>query len=768
MFLWPVMHNMKVFEEEQEGSEKPCTATWKHYQTFNRAYADVVEANTGPNTLVWVHDFYLLLVPRYLQWRRPATVGFFLHSAFPSSEVLRCIPMREEILQSLLSCRVVTFQTFEYTRHFLSSCQFLLNASHAFRGGGVMYVETEGRSVVLRADHFVLPFSQFAARVESQEVRSRAKELRQQLGDRLIFASIDGDEPFSGIILKLRAFHRFLKECPQHLHRVALLQHVLVRRVGTESEILHEVRRMAEETNRAFGQGQPLVVVSEGDLDIEGRLVLLQAADVFLDTSINDGLNLNPFVFCCAHTPDMKGSMIVSEFCGCSSFLTGAIKVNPWDTQAVVDAMHTVISMEDAEREMRFKRDHSYVKTQSLTAWVNQNLCELKQARETREDGPVSGLGAGSQLFVMERGFRHLNQAALLCDYRAARTRAIFLDIEGTLAPDRRSVLRSYSAQEQITIQAQPLDPDVLNSLRHLANERASIVTVISGREQSVLEGWFQGVEGIGQCAEHGYNWVLPGKLQAEAGTGNQWQSMKVRPDEDDDWKTIAFELVKQYAKRVQGSVAECKGSAITWNYRNVGAQMLCNQMAMELMRFLDPNGGQDSLMHGYPISVVHGKGYVEVKRSDVNKGVAVSRVLKEIQSQIGTIDFVLCIGDDRSDEDMFEVVNALEEECESVPTSPLKRQNSPSESSFTTVRMQPKGSMTFEEFNPASFDNRCKYYSVTVGRKPSKAGFFVKDVGEVSELLQKLASQAVVTKLSRFVSMPVLATKEDGSGDDA
>mmetsp|Transcript_3481 Transcript_3481/g.8101 ORF Transcript_3481/g.8101 Transcript_3481/m.8101 type:complete len:544 (+) Transcript_3481:148-1779(+) len=533
---------------------------------------------------------------------------------------------------------------------------------------------------------------------------------------------------------------------------------------------------MADEINRSLGQDQgvPLVVVTEGDLTVDGRLAVLQAADVLLDTSINDGLNLNPFVFCCAHSTTMKGSMIVSEFCGCSSFLTGAIKVNPWDTQAVLNSMHTVSTMDDDERESRFRRDYSYVATQSLDQWVNQNLSELKQARTENEDGPLSGLGAGSQLLFMEQGFRHLSLEAVALDYRAAKTRAIFLDVEGTLAPDRRSILRPYSAQEQVSREAQPLDPQVLDSLQLLANDRANTVTVISGREQNVLDTWFSGVEGLGLCAEHGFRWAMPARLQPKGGppSADRWRCMTPSLEEDDDWKMIALELMKQYTKRVQGSVAECKGSAITWNYRKVGAQMLCKEMAAELMRFLDPHGGQDSLMHGYPIAVVHGKGYVEVKRSDVDKGVAVSRVLKEMQNQLGQIDFILCIGDDRSDEDMFKVVNAFarvgdahHDECSpSGGASPLGRRP-PSEASAQNSRLlqhKTNVSKTFEEFNSASCENRSQFYSVTVGRKPSKAGYFLKDVGEVSELLQKLASQAIVSKLSRFMSMPVLVHKED------
>jgi len=161
-FLWPVMHGMKIFEDElthldnddlsqhDKGERTQLDLNYRDYQVWNRRYAEVVEAQLTPESLVWVHDFYLLLMPKYLVPKRPdARIGFFLHAAFPSSEVLRCLPMREEILQSLLYCKLVTFQAFEYTRHFLSGCQLLLNSTHSIRSGGVLCIEHEGRSIIL-------------------------------------------------------------------------------------------------------------------------------------------------------------------------------------------------------------------------------------------------------------------------------------------------------------------------------------------------------------------------------------------------------------------------------------------------------------------------------------------------------------------------------------------------------------------------------------------------------------------------------------------
>lgn len=59
-------------------------------------------------------------------------------------------------------------------------------------------------------------------------------------------------------------------------------------------------------------------------------------------------------------------------------------------------------------------------------------------------------------------------------------------------------------------------------------------------------------------------------------------------------------------------------------------------------------------------MEVLSGKGYIEVKLAGINKGVAVSKILSKISKIRGDPDFILCMGDDRSDEDMFEIINGL------------------------------------------------------------------------------------------------------------
>jgi len=382
-------------------------------------------------------------------------------------------------------------------------------------------------------------------------------------------------------------------------------------------------------------------------------------------------------------------------------------------------------------------------------------------------------LGAGSRLLFMERGFRHLSFEAVVRDYYQAKSRAIFLDNEGTLAPDSRLVIRPYGAQE-LRREGHPLDSSVLDDLQTLANDKSNTVLVISGRGSSFMDRWFGSVKDLGLCAEHGFYWVPPRRGTATSNPTDRWQCMRdaASCEEDKDWKTIAQTLMQQYVNRVQGSLLESKGSAVSWNYRKVGAQVLANEIALELSRFLDPSK-PGSLMHGYPVVVVNGKGYVEVKRNDVDKGVAVNRVLTEMRERLGAVDFVLCIGDDRSDEDMFEVVNDLaaaenrgscsDEDVIGIHSRPRSGWSS-SGLGHKLTKKHSLTSVTLEEFDEAEHNRSARYYTVSVGRKPSKAGYYLKDVKEVSELLHKLAIEARVAGLARFSSMPMLRTEGDDS----
>ena len=58
--------------------------------------------------------------------RARAQVGWFLHTPFPSSEIYRTLPVREEVLKAVLRADLIGFHTYDYARHFVSACTRIL------------------------------------------------------------------------------------------------------------------------------------------------------------------------------------------------------------------------------------------------------------------------------------------------------------------------------------------------------------------------------------------------------------------------------------------------------------------------------------------------------------------------------------------------------------------------------------------------------------------------------------------------------------------
>eukprot|EP00928_Gymnodinium_smaydae_P033062 TRINITY_DN23790_c0_g3_i1.p1 TRINITY_DN23790_c0_g3~~TRINITY_DN23790_c0_g3_i1.p1 ORF type:complete len:1169 (-),score=227.03 TRINITY_DN23790_c0_g3_i1:57-3107(-) len=838
-FLWPVFHGTKVFDDHDESLDQVQSfeeSGWKSYQSYNNAYALALEAHTPPTSLVWIQDYHLLLLPRYVYLRQPnRPVGLFVHCSFPSSEVLSCLPNREEILKALLCCRLIGFQIFDYLRNFISCCQIVLGAHHTFQQGGVMQIEHDSKASVIAADHFAIPYNYLAEKLESDAFTTEAAEIRERFAGKTIIGSYDKCDRFAGVLLKLKIFHQFLADYRDAAGKVVLVQYVNALDENASQEhhsILAEMQKLASATNNAFTKpGEPPVVniIVEEPRGYAHRLATLNAMDIFLNTATNDGLNLVPFMFYLAHSKDKKGIAIVSEFCGCSCALTGSFKINPFNPRAVMEAIDAAMSSTKEAHAVKFEKEHSYISSQQIGKWFEKHLSELKRlGRQSKQvtQSNVAGFDATfrKDLATSGNSFTHLSADKVIDAYKRAKTRLLLLDAEGTLAAKASF---KHKAGTALLREGQPPDSKVLDCLLNLSEDQKNHVYVISGRDPATMEKWFGHVKNLGLCAEHGFYWRPPQKKDREfsgferqsSGAGGldpRWRNMDADIEgehESGAWKSIAGEVMKLYVKRVQGSLLEVKNSGVSWNYRGLGGAALIHELALELARFLDPKDPQ-SVLHDFPVKVVCGKGYVEVKRSDVDKGVAATRVLKDFKDHHGA-DFILCIGDDRSDEDMFAAIRDYcegPEEMEELPplTSALPSQNSlmnsqPSNSSLTSSvpatplaaeratasgypgpqlampmasvpslpsssALSPTSGLSRASVSRLKTEKEKKYFTVTVGRKPSAANHFVTDVTEVSDLLHKLASQSTAAAFSRYSSAPsmqdLIQLQASGGGD--
>eukprot|EP00274_Cyanoptyche_gloeocystis_P006143 CAMPEP_0196666694 /NCGR_PEP_ID=MMETSP1086-20130531/64661_1 /TAXON_ID=77921 /ORGANISM="Cyanoptyche gloeocystis , Strain SAG4.97" /LENGTH=642 /DNA_ID=CAMNT_0042003923 /DNA_START=143 /DNA_END=2068 /DNA_ORIENTATION=+ len=186
-------------------------------------YNGRVIENYDDSAVIWIHDYHLLVLPTYLRRRHPpAKIGIFLHTPFPSSEVFRTIPVREDLLRGMLSASLVGFHLFDYARHFLSCCTRMLGLQFESRRGGFLGVEYNGRHVMVRVSHVGIDPERFLSRMEDADVIESTEVLARKFENKVVLLGIDDMDKLKGVPLKMLAMEHLLENYPCWRNKVVL------------------------------------------------------------------------------------------------------------------------------------------------------------------------------------------------------------------------------------------------------------------------------------------------------------------------------------------------------------------------------------------------------------------------------------------------------------------------------------------------------------------------------------------------------------------
>jgi trehalose-6-phosphate synthase len=137
--LWPLLHYlMPTTTNEHVGQQ--WQSHWNAYLQANAHFADAIvdemkaaaaaaaPAAQNVQPVVWIHNMQLFCLPQLIRERMPrATIGLFIHTPFPSSDVFRSLPSRREMLEAMMEADLLGFHTFDYARHFLSCIKRVLD-----------------------------------------------------------------------------------------------------------------------------------------------------------------------------------------------------------------------------------------------------------------------------------------------------------------------------------------------------------------------------------------------------------------------------------------------------------------------------------------------------------------------------------------------------------------------------------------------------------------------------------------------------------------
>jgi trehalose 6-phosphate synthase/phosphatase len=592
--LWPLFHYLLDRLDLDSGDN------WETYVEVNRRFADAVAAEYRPGDLVWVQDYQLMLLPELLRERLPeAIIGFFLHIPFPSAEVFRILPQRERILRGLLGADLIGFHTFAYARHFTTALLHVLGLEP-----GVDSVQSGDRTTQFGVFPMGVDAEAFDRRARSESVAVELSRIRDDLRGCRLFLSIDRLDYTKGLRRRLLAFERLLRERPELRGAVKLLQVVVPSRTQVDSyaQFERQVDELVGHINGAFSDVNysPIQHLYRS-VDQDRLTALYRAADVMLVTPLRDGMNLVSKEFVAARS-DEDGVLVLSEFAGASAELGEAIQINPYDLESQVAAFERALTMPASERRARMRSLRRRVFKSSVSHWATEFLNRLKcvepQGRmERTKPSP-----------------RHR-----LADIAIAREVLLLVDYDGTL----------------VDIQPSPAlaAPDAgLKSLLHRLFDAPGVSAhIVSGRMRETLDEWFSALP-VGLHAEHGY-W-------SRRAPDAPWMTAGTAPP---DWKEKILPIFELFVSQTPGTLIEEKTAGVTWHYRMANPEHAARQ-ARDLLLLLS------DVISSLPLEILRGEKIIEVREHGINKGNVLRRLLSLHPGAL-----VVAIGDDRTDEDMFE-----------------------------------------------------------------------------------------------------------------
>jgi trehalose 6-phosphate synthase/phosphatase len=597
--IWPLCHYFFTYIQYDKNM-------WTSYREVNELFLKETLRIIQPGDRVWVQDYHLMLLPGLLRKAMPdLCIGYFHHIPFPSFELFRVLPERAEVLQGLLGADLIGFHTHDYMRHFISAAYRVLGSDC-----DLDEIHTDGRLVQVNTFPMGISYQQFHDAILRKSVRELSGILRHKFQNLKIMISVDRLDYSKGILLRLKGFELALETYPELRGRVSLLMLVVPSR-DTVPEYAELKKKIDETIGSLNGRYATLtwtpVHYYYRSFSQDRLLALYHIADIALVTPLRDGMNLVAKEYIAAKR-DKPGVLILSDRAGAAIELTDALVVNPNSTDEISSAIATAMRMPEEEQLSRLRRMQASLAHQNVDKWATDFLDAMERIHAKNNTLRNSRISP-SHIQTIQAQYAH------------AKRRLLILDYDGTLSP--------LCKQPE---EAVPSDK-VRSILTRLGNDPRNTVVICSGRDRDTLDRW------LGD---------LPVELTAEHGAfikvNGVWQGLDDKPIL---WSEDLLAVLNRIKEQTHGSRIERKRTTLVWHYRNCDA-WLADLREKQLIHALMPLCTQQNLV------ITRGNKVVEIKATNANKGTEALRLLAK-----ETYTFVLAMGDDLTDEDMFRMLPA-------------------------------------------------------------------------------------------------------------
>lgn len=595
--IWPLCHYFFSFIQYRADY-------WEAYKQVNALFCSEAVPFIETDDIVWVQDYQLMLLPGMLRKEKPsASIGYFHHIPFPSYELFRVLPEREEVLEGLLGADLIGFHTHDYMRHFISAIYRVLDLNCTLDE-----VTLQERIVHVDAFPMGINYELYHNAPNLPEVKEKASKLKKKLGNKTVILSVDRLDYSKGILHRLNGFAQFLQNHPEYHEMVSLAMIVVPSRdsVDIYADLKTRIDQAIGEINGKYSRlGWTPIFYFYRSFAFEELMAMYDISDVALVTPLRDGMNLVAKEYLASKCNE-PGVLILSEMAGASIELQDAIIINPNDTGQIENAILQALKMSEEEKIKRLQKMQKKISRGNVKKWANDFVTELQSIKAQNKD-----------IFQKIVGKRQLNQ--IKSAYDEALSRLILLDYDGTLSP--------FVENPEDAVPSASL----LELLKNMIADEKNKVVINSGRSHQILDKWFEGID-LDFAAEHGIFYKENGKWHKNL-------------EDEVVWDDEIIEIIQHTIDKTPRSYLEQKDASLVWHYRKVDvwlAELRTQQLINALI-------GPCTRLN---LQIVPGNKIVEIKPPDFNKG---SETLRRLEQQ--PYDFVMAIGDDTTDEDMFRVL---------------------------------------------------------------------------------------------------------------
>ena len=367
--LWPLCH---IAFQEPEFHK----AWYEGFKKVNQKFAESIQEEIKGKTLVWINDYQLSFIPRFLTRGNNTILAMFWHIPWPTWEVFRILPYKRSILESILKCDFLAFHRGYQARNFINTVERELPVRIDLENNTIRY---NGHKLVVKNLPMGIDVDVIKAIAKKKNVLKPSPNNSLGLkvvGKEKIILGVDRLDYTKGLKLRLKALDRFFEKYRNYKGKVKYVAILAPSReiIPAYKRLKEEIEEMADYINNRFGTGdwQPITLVYR--IFLRNEIInFFKNADLCLVTPLDDGMNLVSKEFVVASSFSTNpGMLVLSQFAGSAMDLTSALIVNPYNIDEVVSAIKKGLEMDPSEKRKRIKSMAEVLDEKNIYDWAEE------------------------------------------------------------------------------------------------------------------------------------------------------------------------------------------------------------------------------------------------------------------------------------------------------------------------------------------------------------------------------------------------------------